>query len=510
MKAPCLANRARIAGAGLAALFLALVAAFLPAAAQPAPGPYEAARIAWGFDRSDLTPHPAVRFGLLPNGMRYALMRNPVPAGGLSVRLRLAAGSMLESEREQGFMHLIEHMIFHGSANIPEGALPLMLAREGLQRWTDFDAFTSYDETVYRLDLGRADARSRETALTLMREIAGHLVFERAAVEGAKIRVRDEIAGRDLVQDRIARAQNAFFVPGSAIARGPVAGTPASVRRASPAALRRLYALHYVPERATLVAVGDFDPAMMEAEIVVRFSDWQGAAAQADPEPPSLPAARAAESRVFIDPAAPTMVTIAAVEPLGGADATRRRDSHFLEHLGSEMLNRRLARIGAEPDAPFVSANSAVYDHFSAARLARIEVAARDRDWRRALRAGATELRRALDQGFSQAELDEQLAASRRALVRDAAPRTSRVLADAIVDAVSRNIVFTEPSDASAAEAYLARIRLPDVNAAFRAAWSPARLIFVAHNRRIPNAEGAIASVWERSTTVAGAASDGN
>ena len=468
-------NRARIAGAGLAALFLALIAAWIPAAAQPPASPAEAARAAWGFDRSDLAPHPGVRFGVLPNGMRYALMRNPVPAGGLSVRLRLAGGAMLERESEQGFMHLIEHMIFHGSANIPEGALPMMLAHQGLRRWTDFDAFTSHDETVYRLDLGRADARARETALILMREIASHLVFERRAVEGAKTRVRDEIAARDLVQDRIATARNAFFVPGAAIARGPVAGTPAGVRRAGPAALRRLYALHYIPARATLVAVGDFDPAILEAEIIARFTDWQGPpAAQAAPQPLPVRARGPAKSRLFVDPAAPTAVTIAAVEPLGGADAARRRDSHFLEHLGSEMLNRRLARIAAQPDAPFLSADSAIYDHFSTTRLARIELAARDRDWRRALRAGAAELRRALAHGFTQTELDEQLAASRNALVSDAAPRNSSTLADAIVDAVGRNIVFTEPADASAAEAYLARIRLADVNAAFRTAWTPA------------------------------------
>ena len=407
---------------------------------------------------------------------------------------------MVEGEREQGFMHLIEHMIFHGSTNIPEGALPLMLAHQGLRRWTDFDAFTSHDETVYRLDLGRADARSRETALALMREISSHLVFERRAVEGAKIRVRDEIAARDPVQDRLEAARNAFFVPGSPIAGGPVAGTRASVSRASPTALRRLYALHYVPARATLVAVGDFDPAVMEAEIVARFSDWRGAAAQAYSEPPPVRERDGPATRLFVDPAASTAVTIAAVEPLGGADASRRRDSHFLEHLGSEMLNRRLSRIAGQPDPPFLSANSAIYDHFSAARLARIELAARDRDWRRALRTGAIELRRALDGGFTQSELDEQLAATRRALVRDAAPRSSSTLADAITDAVGRNIVFTEPADASATEAYLARVRLSDVNAAFRAAWAPERLIFVSHNRRIPDADAAITAAWAGNT----------
>jgi zinc protease len=156
------------------------------------------------------------------------------------------------------------------------------------------------------------------------------------------------------------------------------------------------------------------------------------------------------------------------------------------------MLNRRLARIASATDAPFLSASSAIYDHFSTGRLARLDVAAKDRDWRKALLAGQAELRRALEPGFSQAELDEQLAASGQALADVAAPKTSPQLADAIADSVGRGIVFTAANDGSAAQAYLAQVRLEDVNAAFRAAWAnPGRLIFVSHNRSISKAEAA-------------------
>lgn len=448
------------------------------------------ARSAWGFDNSDLTPHPGVRFGVLENGMRYALMRNDAATGAFSVRLRIGAGSTVEAQGEHGFMHLVEHMIFHGSKNLPEGALPLMLSRDGLKRWSDFNAYTSFDETVYRLDLFKSDRRARETALTLMREIATNLSFERGAVEGAKEMVRAEIRERDNVQDRMVAAQNAFFFPGSDIARGSVASTEASVGRAKGEALQRLYRLHYAPQRATLVIAGDFDPEVVEAEIAARFSDWARGPSLAERPPPALVRQRGVQTRLFVDPKVATTVTIALAEPLGGADAAGRRDAQYLEHLASEMLNRRLARIGAQPGAPFVSANSAIYDHFSTGRLTRVEVAARDGDWRWALQAGWMELRRAVEQGFSQTELEGQLAASQHALGRDAAPRSASAFADAIIDAVGRGIVFTEPSDGSATQAYLARVRLEDVNAAFKRAWaSPDRLIFVSHNRQIPGSD---------------------
>ncbi|HEX8214886.1 MAG TPA: pitrilysin family protein [Allosphingosinicella sp.] len=466
-----------------------------PSGAVAQPAGEAAARSAWGFDRSDLTPHPGVRFGVLSNGMRYAAMRNAVPAGGLSVRLRLAGGSALEGERELGFMHLIEHLIFHGSANIPEGALPLMLSHQGLKRWTDFNAFTSFEETVYHLDLAKADSRSRQTALTLMREISTNLVFTRKAVEGAKHKVREEIGARDALADRITRGQSTLFVPGTLVARGPVAGSPASVGRASGKALQRLYERAYVPQRATLVLVGDFDPQAVEAEIDAHFSDWpRGGEAEAEMAAAPVQAGRSGV-HLLVDRKADTVVTIAAVKPLAAAgDLGGRRDSAFLEHLASEMLNRRLAGIADRADAPFRSADIAIYDYFATARLARIEVAARDRDWRRALVAGELELRRALEQGFSQAELGVQLAVSRNALARDSRPRTTPALADAIVDSAGRGIVFTQPGNPSASADYLERVRLEDVNAAFRNAWAdPGRLIFTTHDRPISGGKAAIA-----------------
>lgn len=478
-------------------MFLSLVLAFSALAPAQIPDP---ARTAWGFDQSDLTPHPGVRFGVLQNGMRYALMRNAVPADALSARFRIGAGSTVQGPREQGFMHVLEHFIFTGSARFPPGALMRMLPGEGLRRWTDLNAFTSFNETVYRLDLTKSDRRARDTALTVMREVSTGLLFGRRAVEGAKTMVTHELSARDAVRDRITSAQEDFFMPGTPLTRGSVAGTEASVRRARAAALRRLYERYYVPGRTTLVLVGDFDLTAAEAEIVARLSDWQPRAeVGADPPAPSIPKDRGVEARLFIDPAASTSITVAVVKPIGAPDVGARRDAVYLEHLGAEMLNRRLARVGASANAPFGSASSAIYDHASTARLARVDVTANDRNWRGALRAAAEELGGALRHGFSQAELDEQLAVSRRALTTDATGETSSALADAIVDSVERRIVFTAPADPSASEAYLARVRLADVNAAFTAAWaSKGRLIFVSHNEEIAQGEAAVLVVWNK------------
>lgn len=460
------------------------------------------ARAAWGFDRSDLTPHPGVHFGVLANGMRYALMRHAASKGGqggqggLSVRLHLDAGASVEDARQSGWMHLLEHLIFHGSANLPPGALLFMLPHAGMKRFADFGAVTNHDDTVYRLDLARTDMRARATALTVMREIGRDLRFDRRIVEAAKKDVRAEIAARDAVADRLETGQNAFLFPGTPIGRAPVIGTWSSVARANGDALRRLYARHYRPERATLVMVGDFDIVTAEREIVARMSDWQTSGSVAPPRSAVPVAADAADAQAdtlrlgtFAERSAPTLVAIAAISLAGGADVSAGRDVAFLQHLGAEMLGRRLTQAGTR-------ATSSVSDHPSTGRLALLEMSVPDRNWRAALAGGAAALATMLRDGFTQEELDAQILASRRALAAAAAPRTNAMLADAIIDAVGRRILFTAPADESAADAYLARVRLAEVNGAIRRAWAGPQSIFVAHDRVLDKAELALA--WKQ------------
>lgn len=488
----------------LIALSFALSFAVSPVAAstRDATGDAAAVRAAWGFDRSDLAPHPGVRFGVLPNGMRYALMRTATGTG-LSARLHIDAGSAVEGAREGGAMHLIEHLVFGGSANLPRGALLLMLPSQGLARFSDFNAYTTFDETVYRLDLSRGTTAARDTALTLMREVASNLVFTRRAVDLARRDVAAEIGARDAVGDRITTAQNAFFTPEAPIARGSVAGERAGIAQVRAKTLRRLYADHYVPANATLVLVGDFDPVAAEAAIAARFANWQGVAGAdpvAGPAPAFVPQP-GTRARGFVDPGAPTVVTIAVVKPLGGPDAGAGRDAAFLEHLAVGMFNRRLAMPAGGADPAFARADIAIYDHFSTARLVRIELDATGRDWRRALQAGAGALSQALVAGFTQAELDVELASAARALTAAAGPRSRSALADALVDAAARGIVFTAPADPTASLAYLARVRLADVDRAFAAAWAGpeaggARSIFVSHDRAIVGDDAAILDAW--------------
>src|SRR5471030_3140978 len=131
------------AGAALAAPF-GLPSFGAPAAPSP---PRPPANVWPQTYAADLPPDPAMRFGTLPNGLRYVVMKNATPGGQASLRLRINAGSLNETDSQQGLAHLLEHMAFNGSTHVARGEMVNILERHGLAFGADTNASTSWDET---------------------------------------------------------------------------------------------------------------------------------------------------------------------------------------------------------------------------------------------------------------------------------------------------------------------------------------------------------------------------
>jgi len=455
------------------------------------------ARAAWGFDRSDLTPDPAVRFGVLANGMRYAILRNAVPRGAAAVRMVVAAGA---SEGGAGEAHYLEHVAFMGSRRVPEGARARLIRRERLILGRDFNAHTGDTDTIYRVDLPRSDSAQLDRTIMLMREIASELALAPAAVERARGELINEARQRSGPDDARERDQIAFFAPGTAIARASLTGSEADVAAVRAEGLRRFYEAHYAPGRTILIVVGDADPAWIERRILAHFGDWRGGDSVAGPPPAPIDPARPTAFRLFHAPSVPTWATIASVSPLDRQrDSAAQRDRSFLESLGADMLAGRVLGYRGG-DRPFMDAEAQVQDYYRTARIARFAVRSIDRDWLMALEVVEQELRRALQYGFSQAELDIALSREAERLNGAAAPQTSAELANRMTAMIGAGIIVTAPGRPSDSAAYLARIRLDEVNSAFRAAWAPpGRLVHVAHGRGIDGGEARLADAWAAS-----------
>lgn len=446
------------------------------APAKPAAGRAMPAN-AWPQTYVDLPADPAMRFGVLPNGMRYVVMKNATPGGQASLRLRINAGSLDETDAQRGLAHFLEHMAFNGSTHVPKGEMVKILERHGLAFGADTNASTSWEETVYKLDLPQADDDTVGSSLMLLREAAGELTLSQDAIDGERGVILSEERLRDTPGYRVLKQTFGFVLQGQLASKRFPIGEIDLIQHATHDQLAELYRKYYRPERAVLVAVGDFDPDAMEAKIKARFGDWTGVGpAGAEPDL-GAPLRRGAQTRLIVEPGAPQSLELSWVSPPDlSSDGKARRRREAIETLGLAVLNRRLDRLVRADDPPFVSAAAYRSDDFHSAKVTTLQAAARPGEWAKALAAAEAEQRRLIKYGVSPEELAVEIDAYRanlKSAVEGAATRTTPAVANDIVGGLEQPEVETSPAeDLALFEAAVKGLTPGDVAAAMKAAFA--------------------------------------
>jgi zinc protease len=406
----------------------------------------------WPQAGSDLTPDPDVRFGTLPNGMRYAIRRNATPPGQASMRLRIDAGSLHEAEDQRGLAHFIEHMAFNGTTHLPENEFIHRLERHGLRFGPDTNASTDFRQTVYKLDLPQSNAETIDTAFYLLREVASEIAFAPAAIEGERSVIHAEERTRAGPQLRIVMDQLGYLMRGQRLPTRFPLGTAQVISTAQRERFTAFYNAYYRPERATLIVVGDVDPAAMETQIRARFGDWRGrGAAGRDPDLGAV-AARRTEARVFVEAGGPSQVNLAWVRPADLRPDTRAvRSERLIGQLALAVLNRRLERIAAtQAPSPFVVGRAIRQELAETADWVQLVAVTRPGEWRGGLGVLDTEQRRLVEHGVTAAELAREITEIRTALTAQAAgarTRPSAALSEALTGAVDQDDVFIAPAE---------------------------------------------------------------
>jgi zinc protease len=437
------------------ALASALMAAsaLSPVAFAQAPAPAAAgtaAHAVWAQDRTDVKPDPALRFGVLPNGMRYVLMKNATPPGQVSLRLRINVGSLMETDKEAGLAHFIEHETFDGSTHVKPHEIIKILERHGLAFGPDTNAQTRFDETVYQLDLPKPDAETVDTGLFLMRETAGEVDFDRDAFENERGVVLGEERSSDGPSMHVAHKSYDFRFEGQLVPRRFPIGDVDVIKTAPRERLIDFYHRYYRPERATLVVVGAFDVDAMETKIRDRFSDWKGVGPDgADPKLGEVKP-RKEETRLVVEPGAPSSVSVSWMSPPElDRDSIAYRKQLIVRDLGFHVLNRRFDRIARAADAPFLGAGASRSTEHRSADVVSVFATLNPDKYADGVKAIETEVKRATEYGVTQAELDREITEWRASLKTAAAREGTRKtpdLADEITQNVNDNEVVTSPS----------------------------------------------------------------
>jgi zinc protease len=491
---------------GAAVLVVALFGLVVLAPAWAAPAP---ARVQWPHEVSDLKVDPAVRFGVLPNGLRYAIKPNHNPAGTVSLRLRIAAGSLHENENERGVAHFLEHMAFNGSTNYPEGEMFKALQRMGLAIGANANASTDFDNTTFSLSLPSVRADILNTGLNVLREIGGRLTLSAEAIERERGVIQSEERARDTPAMGAYLTQlNMLFAGQKYPTRFPI-GDPAFIRSAGPQALRSFYERHYRPERALLVIAGSVDPAVMEAKIAQVFSDWKqagnGAAIEdfGQVKPRKLQAGRATQANLE------ESLTLSWVVPEDKRpDSKARRRENHLRLVAFTVLNRRLSKLSRQADAPFVDARAQREVVTGAGIVTSLQVRTRAGAWEKALAGVEQELRRAIVHGLQQAEVDREAMEQRSPYILAAAnaqTRSNGDVAENLLNSIDADRVPTDAkTDMELFTASITGLKAAEVTKVLKQTFSGAGpILFVAGSKPVAGGDEAIRAAYLRSAAVA-------
>jgi zinc protease len=299
----------------------------------------------------------AVRTATLPNGLQYFIRQNSRPAQRVSMRLAVKAGSLMEADDQRGLAHLIEHMAFNGSTHFKPGEVFSYFESVGARLGPHVNAYTSFDETVYMLDLPSDKPEVLARAMTALADYAGGLTLSPAEIDKERPVVIEEWRLGLGAGSRIRDKQLPLLFYKSRYAERLPIGKPDVIRNAPPDRLRAFYDAWYRPERMAVIVVGDIDPAAIETSIKASFGPLTARAPAAPLPDRSVPIHKELLVSVVSDPEVTrTNVTIERKRPRENEQKAvdYRRDlvQRVLEHIMDERFNELERR----PDAKFLNA----------------------------------------------------------------------------------------------------------------------------------------------------------
>ena len=311
----------------------------------PEPGPDPEPGPALTFD-------PQVIRGTLSNGLSYYIRQNSEPRNRAQISLVVRAGSILEEEDQRGLAHLVEHMAFNGTERFAKQEIVAYLESVGGTFGPDINAQTGFDSTLYWVEIPTDDPEVTETAFQILSDWAYAIAFDPEEVELERGVVLEEWRLGQGFSSRLQDKLLALLFGDSLYAQRAPIGLPEVIEIAPTERMIDFYRRWYWPDNMAVVAVGEFDPAVIESKIKQHFAPppegqaSQGAAMSRDPTVrPSIEIPGHAEPRieVFTDPESPGVqfILVRKTVPETGQNAAAFRRI-VTERLAFMMFNARL------------------------------------------------------------------------------------------------------------------------------------------------------------------------
>jgi len=409
---------------------------------------------------------PAVTVDTLPNGLRYYVRANPKPERRAELRLVVNAGSVLEDADQRGLAHFVEHMAFNGTEHFEKQELVNFIERVGMRFGPDLNASTSFDETVYMLQVPTDSAAIFARAFDILEDWAHRVTFDTAEVRKERGVVIEEWRRGRGAAARMFDKQLPVLFQGSRYAERLPIGDKVTLEAFDPAALRRFYADWYRPDLMAVVAVGDFDKDSVVRLIRRHFSAIPARAKERPRTVFPVPDHDSTLVAVATDKEATNSgVQVLWKQPVRDDRTVAAYRRGIVEGLYNSMLNDRLYELTQKPDAPFLGAGSGQGRFIRSKEIYSLGAGVKEGGIERGLEALLTEAERVDRHGFTPSELERAKSDYLRGMERAYAER-EKTNSGAYVGEYINNFLVGEPIPGVAYEYDLAKALVPGITLA--------------------------------------------
>ena len=338
------------------------------------------------------------------------------------IRFRLVsnAGSIMERDDQQGLAHFCEHMAFNGIKGYPHNTMIQKLQEHGVEFGRDINAYTSFDQTVYYVNMPADDPEMVKMGIEILDGWAGNILFDQKEIESERGVIHEEWRGGVGHGDRLRKKTWPIMLKGSLYADRLPIGKEEVIMNFERQSIVDFFNDWYRPDLQAIVIVGDMDnyeyagkkgAIAMEQKVKDVFSSHQFLGKEKLPRLSyQIPDNKEPLICIATDKEA-TSTSLALYwkhkkSPNGTIGAYRQG---IVRSLISMMINERFSELCQKPTAPMMYAGGG-YSGFLGREIDVFAVSASPKENR--INETAELLLKVMkqidDHGFLQAELDRQ------------------------------------------------------------------------------------------------------
>ena len=304
---------------------------------------------------------PAVRIGKLDNGLTYYIRHNEYPEHVANFYIAQRVGSINEDDSQRGLAHFLEHMAFNGSEHFKGNGIIEFTRSLGVEFGSDLNAYTSIDQTVYRVcDVPTKRATALDSCLLILKDWSNGLSLDPEEIDKERDVVHNEWRLGEGPGMRMYQRELPKMYPGSKYGERLPIGLMSVIDSFKPQTLRAYYQKWYRPDNQAIIVVGDIDVDHMEAKIKELFGPIKLDPNAAKVIPELVPDTKEA---IYVSEKDKEM-QMSEVSILMKHDATKPEDKgtmaylieDYVKSVISRMFSQRLQEMTQEESCPFFQA----------------------------------------------------------------------------------------------------------------------------------------------------------